>query len=289
MPARVRTPVARGGGASALASLDVAGSASRSSTAGTENPHPLDLDPPFHPSRLSYRVAVPSVSSDGAAVDGVAFSVAPFGARRRRGSRRGVSRRGVGRPTRRRNPGPIVPVVRGVSSRATAAPATGALVIVRAVDAASGLNVTETYEVSFDDADGFVDDAREGTEAEGTEASALAPESASDAASSSSAPSSEEDSGSSSVCVACALGWFSETPDATACHPCPAGAAPDARKTTCEACAPGWYSRREARHRCSPCIVGTRAAGEGRTRATRVLRERGRGTRTPRRRRGRAG
>ena len=53
-------------------------------------------------------------------------------------------------------------------------PATRALVIVRAVDAASGLNVTETYEVSFDDADGFVDDAREGTEAEGTEASALA-------------------------------------------------------------------------------------------------------------------
>ena len=61
--------------------LDVAGSTSRSSTAGTETPTPLDLDPPFHPSRLSYRVAVPSVSSDGAAVDGVAFSVAPFDAR----------------------------------------------------------------------------------------------------------------------------------------------------------------------------------------------------------------
>ena len=247
-----------------LASLDVAGSTSRSSTAGTETPTPLDLDPPFHPSRLSYRVAVPSVSSDGAAVDGVAFSVAPFDARA------AVEVRVEGYPdaassVRRADETPD----RSFQSFAVSlparplAPATRALVIVRAVDAASGLNVTETYEVSFDDADGFVDDAREGTEAEGTEASALAPESASDAASSSSAPSSEEDSGSSSVCVACALGWFSETPDATACHPCPAGAAPDARKTTCEACAPGWYSRREARHRCSPCIVGTRAASEG--------------------------
>ena len=191
---------------------------------GDGNPTPLDLDPPFHPSRLSYRVAVPSVSSDGAAVDGVAFSVAPFDARA------AVEVRVEGYPdaassVQRADETPD----RSFQSFAVSlparplAPATRALVIVRAVDAASGLNVTETYEVSFDDADGFVDDAREGTEAEGTEASALAPESASDAASSSSAPSSEEDSGSSSVCVACALGWFSETPDATACHPCPAG------------------------------------------------------------------